>query len=117
VRGVEDDTAAGAGNLGDDIFHRDIAERRRAVEVVLLDSAPKAFELADDVGLCAMDSVGAWRAWTDFDQFANVFECLGAIEATGCGRREGRGRIRRLRWCCGIHCRAACVRWLVTAGD
>src|SRR5271156_15517 len=39
VRGVEDDAAAGTGNLGDDVFHCNIAERRGAVEIMLLDGA------------------------------------------------------------------------------
>src|SRR5277367_1322189 len=64
VRGVEDDAAAGAGNLGDDVFHCKIAERRGAVEIMLLDRAAETFQLAGDIGLRAMDSVGTRRAGT-----------------------------------------------------
>jgi len=42
------------------------------VEVVLFDGAAQALELADDVGLRAMNSIGRGRPWTDFHEMANM---------------------------------------------
>jgi len=54
------------------------------VEIVLVDIASEASELADDVGLRHVDAFGCRRSWTDFDETAHVFECAGTIEAI-CG--------------------------------
>ena len=70
------------------VFHRNITERRRAVEIVLLDLAPKALELADDISLRTMNSIRPWRARSDFDQSAHVFVSLGPVEATSNRRGE-----------------------------
>ena len=55
VRGVQDDGRILARNLGDDVFHRDLTERTRAMEVVLFDLTSIALELFDDVRLCLMN--------------------------------------------------------------
>ncbi len=67
MRGVEDDVAACAGDLSNDVFHRHVSKWCRGMEIVLLDLAPKALELADDVSLRATNSIRPWRACSNFN--------------------------------------------------
>src|SRR5467141_378232 len=56
MRGVENDAGARAGKFDYDVFLRMIGGPRRSVEVVLFDRTAVAFQLPNDVGLCATDS-------------------------------------------------------------
>src|SRR5467141_1714673 len=56
MRGIENDAGARAGKFDYDVFHSQIADQRRSVEVVLFDRTAVAFQLPNDVGLCATDS-------------------------------------------------------------
>src|SRR5205807_7145954 len=52
-----DDAGPRTRNFGDDIFHRQITNRRRGVKIVLFDVASVALELFNDVGLCLTNRI------------------------------------------------------------
>ena len=87
------------------------------MEIVLLDLAPKALELADDISLRTMNSIRPWRARSDFDQSAHVFVSSGSVEATSSRRVRCRRKIRRLCHCWVVHSRAVYASWLAIASD
>ena len=74
MRGVENDAGAGAVKFDDDIFHLKAAENRRAMKIVLFDRAAEAFELANDVGLSAVNSLGRRRPRADLHETADMLD-------------------------------------------
>ena len=94
----QDDSLPGAGRLGDDIFHGDIALGSGGVEIVLIDFAAGGFQLGKDVILGAMQSFRGWGARTEADEFRDVAIGEGAIETSRLiGGRRGFGRFLRRR--------------------
>jgi len=69
------------------VFHRQIAENRRSVKIVLLDRAAVAFELADNVGLRSANAVRIRRPRPNLYEMPHVFVCAGPVE---CGVYIGR---------------------------
>jgi hypothetical protein len=66
--------------LDDNVFHRQIAENRGSVKIVLLDRTAEAFELADDVSLRSANAVRIGRPRSDLHQMADVFVSPCAVE-------------------------------------
>ena len=87
VRGVENDSGVRAMQLDHNVFHRQIAENRRSVKIVLLDRAAVAFELADNVGLRSANAVRIRRPRPNLYEMPHVFVCAGPVE---CGVYIGR---------------------------
>src|ERR1700740_777896 len=117
VRGVEDDVAICTGNLSNYVFHCNITEWRRAMEILLFDLAPKPLELADDISLRATNSIRGWRSRSDFDQLAHVFVSLGAVEAASSRRWKGRWRIRHAIYRQVVRSCAVYARGMATARE
>ena len=87
MRGVENDARARAGKFDDNIFHGEIAEGRRAVEVVLFDRTAVAFQLANDIRLRAMNPVRCRRPRANFHEVTDVLVRARTIELCGVGGR------------------------------
>jgi len=51
------------------------------MKVVLIDSATITLQLCNDVFLCMVNTVGRGPPWTETDEFCNVLEGLGSVEA------------------------------------
>ena len=87
--------AIGCRNVGDQVGHRDVTNRRVADELVTLDGQPEALQLGFDVAPRLLESVAAHRPRAESHNVASVHHRPFAVEGVG------RGRLAALRRACG----------------
>ncbi len=111
-----------SGDFDHDVSHLHVAERRWSMEGFRIDGTAHALELADEVILSAMVSIGPGCARTDGHEIGDVLKGLLPIEAAGLlwrGVRRGRRllrlsrRFRRRRGCAR---RLGCDRAFASTG-